>query len=449
MARFTRRRIGELLIDSKAITREQLFEALEEQKANYRPTGQILISKGFITEEKLAQTLEEQLGILQVNLYNYNIDPEVATSIPTHMAQRYQVIPIHRQGKKVILAMADPMNIIALDDVAMYTGAEVEPVIALPSAVEHAINQFFGLKESLELTADENKTREDEEELSRLKTLVEDAPIVKVVNSLIHQAVNEGASDIHIEPSGSGVRIRMRIDGILHDLMSPPKDTQPLIVSRIKIMSNLDIAERRLPQDGRILLQSGLKDVNLRVSTMPTIHGEKVVIRILEKERVVLPLEKLGMSEHNFRVFKQTLLSQSGMILVTGPTGCGKTTTLYSVLNYLNCPEDNIITVEDPVEYRLEGINQIQVNPKINLTFANALRAILRQDPNIIMVGEIRDLETAEIATRAALTGHLVLSTLHTNDAPRAISRLQDMGVESYLITSSLLAVVAQRLIRL
>ncbi len=449
MAKFTRRRIGELLIDTGAITREQLFEALEDQKLNFRPIGQILISKEFITEEKFTQTLEEQLGIPQVNLYNYSIDPEVATAIPTSMAQRHQVIPIGWRDKKLVLAMADPMNIMALDDVAMYLRAEVVPVIALPSAVEHAINQFFGLKESIEQTAEENKLRQDEEELSRLKALVEDAPIVKVVNSLIHQAVTEGASDLHIEPSGNGVRIRMRIDGILHDLMSPPKDTQPLIVSRIKIMSNLDIAERRLPQDGRILMQSALKDVNLRVSTMPTIHGEKVVIRILEKERVVLPLEELGFSEHNYRLFQQGLLNRSGMILVTGPTGCGKTTTLYSVLNYLNNPGDNIITVEDPVEYRLEGINQVQVNPKINLTFANTLRAILRQDPNIVMVGEIRDLETAEIATRAALTGHLVLSTLHTNDAPRAISRLQDMGVESYLIISSLVAVVAQRLIRL
>lgn len=449
MAKFTRRRIGEILVENNVVTEKQIVEALEAQKTDLRPIGQILISKGLVTEEKLLQALSDQLNIPQVNLYNYHLDPEVATSIPSQMAQLHQIIPIQRNEKKVVLAMANPMNILAQDDAARYLQAEIEPVLALPSAIEHVINQLFGLKESIELTDEEKKSRENEEEILRLKALVEDAPIVKVVNSLIHQAVTEGASDIHIEPSGAGVRIRMRIDGILHDLMSPPKDTQPLIVSRIKIMSNLDIAERRLPQDGRILLQSSLKDVNLRVSTMPTIHGEKVVIRILNKDRVVLPLEELGLSKPNFRVFKQSLLNRSGMILVTGPTGCGKTTTLYSVLNYLNRPEDNIITVEDPVEYRLEGINQVQINPRINLTFANTLRAILRQDPNIVMIGEIRDLETAEIATRAALTGHLVLSTLHTNDAPRAISRLLDMGVENYLITSSLMAVVAQRLIRL
>ena len=449
MVRIIGKRIGELLIESKAVTREQLLEAMEEQKVSTRPTGQILISKGFITEETFARILSKRLGIPRVNLYSYEIDPEVATAIPVLMARRHQVLPLRRQGEKIVLAMADPMNIIALDDVAMYTGSGVEPVIALPSAVEHAIDRYFGLKESMEQAVEVNESRDKEEELSRLRTLVEDAPIVKVVNSLIQQAVIEKASDIHIEPSGKGVRIRMRVDGILHDLMSPPKGTQPVIVSRIKIMSGLDIAERRLPQDGRILLQSNLKDVNLRVSTLPTIHGEKVVIRLLERERVVLPLEKLGFSEQNYRLFKQSLLNRSGMILVTGPTGCGKTTTLYSVLNYLNSPKDNIITVEDPVEYRLEGVNQVQVNPKINLTFASTLRAILRQDPNIIMVGEIRDLETAEIATRAALTGHRVLSTLHTNDAPRAITRLLDMGVENYLITSSLLAVVAQRLIRL
>jgi type IV pilus assembly protein PilB len=451
MVRFVRKRLGDILLEAGVITEQQLEEVLQEQVTSRKRIGRLLIEKELITEEHLIDILERQLGISQVNLYNYNIDPKVASLIPMSLAQRYMVIPIGRKEQKIILAMADPMNIIALDDVAMITGSEIIPVIASESSVQHAINQIYGLQESLEMSLEDKKvkTKEDEEELARLRALVEDAPIVKVVNSLIHQAASEGASDIHIEPSGKGVRVRMRIDGILHDLMSPPKDTQPLIVSRIKIMANLDIAERRLPQDGRIQMQVGLNDINLRVSTMPTIHGEKVVIRLLEKDRVIVSLDKLGFNEHNFELYKQFLLNHSGMILVTGPTGCGKTTTLYSTLNYLNRPEDNIISVEDPVEYRLDGVNQIQVNPRINLNFANALRSILRQDPNIIMIGEIRDLETAEIATRAALTGHLVLSTLHTNDAVRAISRLIDMGVENYLITSSLVGVIAQRLVRL
>jgi len=437
------------LLDAGVITNEQLTEALAEQKASNKRLGQILIEKGFISEEKLMEVLAEQLGVEKVNLYNYNIDPSVATSIPTYLAQRYQVIPIEKREGKVILAMADPLNIIALDDVAMVTGAEVVPVIASETAVAHAINQFYGLKESLELTSEERQSKAEEEaELARIKAAVEDAPIVKVVNTLIMQAVNEGASDIHIEPTEKGVRVRLRIDGVLFDFMSPPKETQPLIVSRIKIMSNLDIAERRLPQDGRIQMQVGLKEVNMRVSTMPTIYGEKVVIRILERERVVLPLENVGFSQQNYETFRKFIRHSSGMILVTGPTGCGKTTTLYSALNFLSNPEKNIITVEDPVEYRLEGVNQIQVNPRINLSFANALRHILRQDPDIIMVGEIRDLETAEIAIRAALTGHLVLSTLHTNDAPRAVTRLVDMGVEGFLVNACLVGVVAQRLVR-
>ncbi|MGI6707506.1 MAG: GspE/PulE family protein, partial [Dethiobacteria bacterium] len=416
------------------------------QVSTHKRIGQLLIEKRLITEEELVEILEKQLGLPRVNLYNYNINPEVATSIPLYLAKRHLVIPIDKQENNLKLAMADPMNIIAIDDVEMLTGMKVEPVLASESSIVQTIDQLFSLAETVgEDSAAETHT---DEEIEQLRALVEEAPIVRVVNSLIHQAVSEGASDIHIEPQDKGVRVRMRIDGILHDMMTPPKDTQPLIVSRIKIMANLDIAERRMPQDGRITIQVGLKDVNMRVSTMPTIHGEKVVIRILDREKVILPLDKLGFSEKNYRTFLNFLLSHTGMILVTGPTGSGKTTTLYSALNYLNRAEENIITVEDPVEYRLDGINQVQVNPRINLTFANALRSILRQDPNVIMIGEIRDLETAEMATRAALTGHLVLSTLHTNDACSTISRLLDMGVDSYLITSSLVGVVAQRLVR-
>ncbi len=448
MAKFTRKRMSDILMEAGAVSAEQIDKAVIDQKRSRKWIGQVLVENGFINEEKLAEILEQQLGIPQVNLYNYQIDPEAVTSIPIHLAQRYQVVPLGMHENRLVLAMADPMNLIALDDVAMITGKEVEPVIASVSAINSVINQFYGLKESMQMRVAERMDSGDDKELERLKALVEDAPIVKVVNSLIQQAVNEGASDIHIEPSDNGVRVRLRIDGILYDLMQPPKDTQTLIVSRIKIMANMDIAERRLPQDGRIQIQAGLKDVNMRVSTLPTIHGEKVVIRLLEKERIILPLDQLGFSERNYRIFMQLLMNHAGIILVTGPTGSGKTTTLYSALNYLNRSEDNIITVEDPVEYHLDGINQIQVNSRINLTFANALRSILRQDPDIIMIGEIRDLETAEMATRAALTGHLVLSTLHTNDAVRAVSRLMDMGVEGYLITSSLIGVVAQRLIR-
>ncbi|HHW74584.1 MAG TPA: Flp pilus assembly complex ATPase component TadA [Firmicutes bacterium] len=447
MGSFARKRLGDVLVEAGVITEQQLQETMTEQVSTHKRIGQLLIEKRLISEEKLVEILEEQLGIGQVNLYSYNINPEVATSIPLYLAKRHLVIPIDKQDGMLKLAMADPMNIIAIDDVEMLTGLTVEPVLASESSINQTIDQLFSLAE----TVAEDSTSaaaHSEEEIAQLRALVEEAPIVKVVNALIHQAVTEGASDIHIEPLDKGVRVRMRIDGILHDLMTPPKDTQPLIVSRIKIMANLDIAERRMPQDGRITIQVGLKDVNMRVSTMPTIHGEKVVIRILDRDRVILPLDRLGFSENNHKTFLNFLLSHTGMILVTGPTGSGKTTTLYSALNYLNRAEENIITVEDPVEYRLEGINQVQVNPRINLTFANALRSILRQDPNVIMIGEIRDLETAEMATRAALTGHLVLSTLHTSDACSTISRLLDMGVDSYLITSSLIGVVAQRLVR-
>lgn len=447
MGRFARKRLGDILVEAGAITENQLREAITSQDSSNKKVGQLLVEGNLITEEKLVEILEEQLGIPQINLYNYNINPEVATLIPANLARRHMAIPIEIKDSTIIVAMVDPMNIIAIDDISLITGKDVEPVIASESSIKNAIDQVFSLAETLEVDSVSSKA-EDEEELAQLKALVEDAPIVKVVNSLIHQAVNEGASDIHIEPSGKGVRVRMRIDGALHDLMTPPKDTQPLIVSRIKIMSNLDIAEKRLPQDGRISVQVGLKDVNMRVSTMPTIHGEKVVIRLLDKDKVILPLEKLGFSKNNYELFTKFLMNHSGMILVTGPTGSGKTTTLYSALNYLNKAEDNIITVEDPVEYRLDGINQVQVNTRINMTFAAALRTILRQDPNIIMIGEIRDLETAEMATRAALTGHLVLSTLHTNDAASTITRLINMGVDKYLITSSLVGVIAQRLVR-
>lgn len=447
MGSFPRRRLGEMLVESGVITELQLKEAIAEQGSSNKRIGQVLIEKRLLTEERLLETLERQLGLGQINLNSCNLNPDIVTSIPFSLARRHLVVPIEIHDGVLKLAMADPLNVIAIDDVEMITGLKVEPVIASEGSIIQTIDQLFSLADSalVDTTVEE---KHSEEEVANLRALVEEAPIVKVVNSLIHQAVREGASDIHIEAMEKRVRVRMRIDGVLHDLMTPPKDTQPLIISRIKIMANLDIAERRLPQDGRITIPVGAKEVNMRISTMPTIHGEKVVIRILDRDKVILPLNEIGFSENNYRTFLNLLLSHTGMILVTGPTGSGKTTTLYSALHYLNRVEDNIITVEDPVEYRLDGINQVQVNTRVNLTFANALRSILRQDPDIIMIGEIRDLETAEMAVRAALTGHLVFSTLHTNDACATVSRLLDMGVDNYLITSSLIGVVAQRLVR-
>ncbi|MGI6097046.1 MAG: GspE/PulE family protein [Dethiobacteria bacterium] len=452
MTIFYHTRVGNYLMEAGVISKGQLNLALKEQRLTKKRLGQILVEKGFVTEEKFIETLEKLLGIPYVNLYSYDIDPEVATSIPAFLARRHHVIPIQKQENKIILAMADPLNVIAIDDVAMSTGAEIETVISTEKSIDQAIDQFFGLKESMEETLQDRGTKmpeEDEAKKLEQRAIVEEAPIVRVVNSIIHQAVSEGASDIHIEPLKKGLRIRMRIDGVLHELMKPPKDAQPLIISRIKIMAGMDIAERRLPQDGRFQVNVGFKEINIRVSALPTIFGEKIVLRILDKERIVLPLGSLGFNSYNEKTYRRFIENTAGMVLVTGPAGCGKTTTLYSTINYLNALEKNIITAEDPVEYHLDGINQVQVNSRIGLSFAAALRTILRQDPNVIMVGEIRDRETAEIATRAALTGHLVFSTLHTNDAPRAISRLLDMGVESFLIASSLIGVVAQRLVRL
>lgn len=452
MATFFRKRLGDFLLNAGVISQEQLDLALEEQRLSDKRLGQILLEKGFITADKLIETLEQQLGIPHANLYNLHIDAEAATSIPAHLARRHCVIPIARDNNKLTLAMADPLNVIAVDDVAMLTGAEVEAVFSTERAINHAIDQFFGLKESVDAVTRDSALRpsdKEEAELNRLRAMVEEAPIVKVVNAIIQQAVAEEASDIHIEPMEKGLRVRMRIDGILQELIMPPKDAQPLIISRVKIMAGLDIAERRLPQDGRLQTSIKLKEINIRVSTMPTIFGEKIVLRILDKERIIMPLEKLGFNDYNESIYRRLIGNNAGIVLVAGPTGCGKTTTLYSTINYLNDLEKNIITIEDPVEHRLDGVNQVQVNTRIGLSFASILRTILRQDPNVIMVGEIRDRETAEIATRAALTGHLVFSTLHTNDAPLTVSRLIDMGVEPFLIASSLVGVVAQRLLRL
>ncbi|MDO9573802.1 MAG: GspE/PulE family protein [Candidatus Contubernalis sp.] len=451
MVLYNKKKLGNVLLEAGIVSQEQLDYALSLQKMSQDKLGKILIQCGFLSEQEFLEILEKQLDIPYVNLGEIEVSPEVATSIPFDLARRHQIIPIKKEECRLMLAMADPLNVVALDSVTMVTGLEVQPVIAGESDISNLIEQFFGLKESIEKAVGREKVYrhlKKEEMVLREREQEEDEPIIRVVDSFIHRALKEGASDIHIEPQDEGLMIRLRIDGLLHDLMSPPKILQHQLVARIKIMANLDISEKRLPQDGRLLFQKGDKTLNIRVSSLPTIFGEKLVLRLLDRDKIVVPLDNLGFSSKNYSLYKIFIQSTRGMILVTGPTGCGKSTTLYSTLNHLNVREKNIITVEDPVEYNLRGINQVQANGKIGLTFARALRTILRQDPNIIMVGEIRDLETAQIATRAALTGHLVFSTLHTNDAVGAVVRLLDMGVEGFLITSSLVGVVAQRLIR-
>lgn len=443
----TRKRLGDLLIEAGLLTPEQLEKALSVQKKTGERLGRVLSHLGYITEESMIEVLEFQLGVPHVDLANLAINREVAATIPVALAERYQVIPIKKQGKEITLAMVDPTNFFAMDDVRMITGCEVQPVIAAEREIMRAIDQTYGMKELVEKAV--NRLR-PEDGISTLEIqTADDAPVISIVNSLITQAIKERASDIHVEPQERNVRARFRVDGVLREVVNFPKHTHAAIISRIKIMSEMDIAEKRMPQDGRIKVHEQGREIDLRISTLPTILGEKVVMRILDKKTVILDIKGLGFSSDNFTRYRQLFSHSYGMVLVTGPTGSGKTTTLYSTLMEVNSIDTNIITVEDPVEYRLDGINQVQVNHKAGLTFANGLRSILRQDPNIVMVGEIRDAETADIAIRAALTGHLVFSTLHTNDAPGAVTRLIDMGIEPFLVASSVLGVVAQRLVRL
>ncbi len=441
-----RKRLGDLLIEAGLLSDEQLEKALKVQKKTGERLGKILINLGYVTEESMIEVLEFQLGVPHVDLANMPVDKETAATIPVSLAERYQIIPIRLEGRKLKLAMVDPTNFYAIDDVRMVTGYDVDPVIATEREIMRAISQSYGVQDLVEKAVNKLKP-EDTSALTEMQT-ADDAPIIGIVNSLFSQAVRERASDIHIEPQNTTLRVRFRIDGVLRDISSFTKDIHAAIVSRIKIMADMDIAEKRLPQDGRIKIREAGREIDIRVSTLPTILGEKVVMRILDKKAVILDIKKLGFTAGNQHRYQQLYTQSYGMILVTGPTGSGKTTTLYSTLSALNSAEKNIITVEDPVEYRLDGINQVQVNPKAGLTFASGLRSILRQDPNIVMVGEIRDTETGDIAVRAALTGHLVLSTLHTNDAPGAITRLIDMEVEPFLVASSVLGVVAQRLVR-
>lgn len=455
-------KLGQLLINNNLITEEQLKNALELQRKEGGRLGSNLIKLGFLTEEKLVAFLSKQYGVPAINLSDYKIDPSVTKFMPQEVAYKYQILPVARVGATLTIAMVDPSNVFAIDDVKFMTGYNVEPVVASESAIREAIAEHYGQSDSLQTAMDSLKKtdgelfdliegiegEEEDIDINELKQAVEEAPVVKLVNLMLSEAIGRGASDIHLEPYEKTFRVRYRIDGVLYDVMQPPLKLKAALSSRVKIMSELDIAERRLPQDGRIKLKLKNKEVDLRVSTLPTLFGEKIVMRILDKSNLVLDLTKLGFEQKAMREFEEAIRSPYGMVLVTGPTGSGKTTTLYSALSTINTVEVNIMTTEDPVEYNLLGINQVQVKEEIGLTFASALRSFLRQDPDIIMVGEIRDFETAEIAVKAALTGHLVLSTLHTNDAPSTISRLLNMGIEPFLVSASVLLILAQRLCR-
>ncbi len=450
-------KLGEILVKKGVITQAQLQKALEEQKRVGGKIGNILIKLGFINEETLISFLSKQYGIPFVNLSEYDIDPELIKFVPSEIAHKERLIPINRVGSTLIVAVSDPSNVHTLEDIKFITGYNVEAVIASDSQISKAIEKYYDVADSIIDSiaetiedVDVEIVREEEEiSVRELEREVEEAPVVKLVNFILHDAIKKGASDIHMEPYEKEFRIRYRIDGVLYEMLKPPMKLKNAIISRVKIMAQLDIAERRLPQDGRIKLKiSKDRDIDFRVSVIPTIFGEKIVLRILDKSSLQLDMTKLGFEEDQLRLFKEAISKPYGMVLVTGPTGSGKTTTLYSALTELNTTGRNIITAEDPVEYNLPGINQVQMHEEIGLNFATALRAFLRQDPNIIMVGEIRDFETAEIAVKAALTGHLVLSTLHTNDAPQTINRLLNMGVEPFLVSSSVNLVAAQRLAR-
>jgi type IV pilus assembly protein PilB len=431
------------------LSQEALDDALDEQAKSGKFLGRILIERGLVTDGDLYRILAPQLGLEYVDLADYTIDPSAVSLISESLARRYQALPVGWDDGRLVLAMADPGNVFAIDDIRTITKSDVRVIMATPDSIVAAIDRHTRMDgEAENISAQAASEYEVEEDLSKLNEVVEDAPIVKLVNLLITQAVSERASDIHIEPTERDVRVRYRIDGVLHEKMRPPKNIQSGIISRLKIMAEINIAERRIPQDGRINVTIGGKAIDLRVATLPTVYGEKVVMRILDKSTAVLKLTDLGFLESSRERFEQSYKKPYGTILVTGPTGSGKSTTLYATLNVLNEESKNIITVEDPVEYRLAGVNQVQVNNKAGMTFAAALRSILRSDPDIVLVGEIRDKETATIAIEAALTGHLVLSTLHTNDAATTPTRLIEMGVEPFLVASALDCIVAQRLAR-
>ncbi len=441
------KQLGQILIELGYITPEQLDVALDEHRKTPKSLGRVLIDLGMIKEADLVRALAEQGGLEFVDLTEFPVDATVTVLLPEALARRYRALPVGERDGKLLVAMSDPANVYALDDIRTITGRDVQPVVATANDVERAIQKYAGMDSQVEAMA--SIAAEATEEDADLEAALEDAPIVKLVNAIMTQAVADRASDVHLEPQEKNVRIRFRVDGVLHEPMPPaPKNIQGGLISRLKVMADLNIAEKRVPQDGRISMKVGGKALDLRVASLPTVHGEKIVIRVLDKTNALLRLEDLGFLEDSYERFARSFKKPYGAILVTGPTGSGKSTTMYSTLNILNEEDKNIITVEDPVEYRLGGVNQVQVNPKAGLTFATALRSILRADPDIVLIGEIRDKETATIAIEAALTGHLVLSSLHTNDAPSAISRLVEMDVETFLVASAIDAVVAQRLAR-
>ncbi|MBI2238604.1 MAG: type IV-A pilus assembly ATPase PilB [Actinobacteria bacterium] len=443
------KQLGQILMEQGLIDQEQLDRALEEHRNSPKSLGRVLIDMGLIKESDLVAALAEQVGLEFVDLTTYQVDPGVTTLLPESLARRYRAIPIGERDEKLLVAMSDPANVYALDDIRAITNRDVQPVVATASDVEAAIQKYSGMGDQVEALATEaSSALGGEADAEQVEAALEEAPIVKLVTAIMTQAVGDRASDVHIEPMEKNVRVRFRVDGVLHEKMHSPKNIQGGLTSRLKVMADLNIAEKRVPQDGRIGMRVGGKQLDLRVATLPTVYGEKVVIRILDKSQALIQLQDLGFQEEAFKRYEEAFRKPYGAILVTGPTGSGKSTSLYATLNILNEPDRNIITVEDPVEYRLAGANQIQVNPKAGLTFASALRSILRADPDIVLIGEIRDRETAMIAVEAALTGHLVLSTLHTNDAPAALTRLTEMEVETFLVASAIDCVVAQRLAR-
>jgi len=487
-------RIGELLLKEKRITPAQLQEALNYQKTSGGKLGYNLVKLGFVKDEEITALLSKQYGVPSINLAQFEIDPAIVKLIPSETAQKYQIVPLSRSGATLTIAMTDPTNVFAMDDIKFMTGYNVEPVVASETAVTEAITRYYpanvqaaprivepkkkkeprieqaanlnnaatlemvtrALEETAGDIADDDVEMLEEIEQIDVSTLEKqggEAPVIRLVNLMLMSAIQKGASDIHVEPYEKEFRVRFRIDGILYNVMAPPMKFRDAITSRIKIMSKLDIAEKRLPQDGRIKIrfgdaEGGTKEIDFRVSILPTLFGEKIVMRLLDKDKLMLDMTKLGFEQDSLRKLEFAISKPWGMVLVTGPTGSGKTNTLYSSIAKINTPETNIMTAEDPVEFNLVGVNQVQVRENIGLNFAAALRSFLRQDPNIILVGEIRDFETAEIAVKASLTGHLVLSTLHTNDAPSTISRLMNMGIEPFLVASSVNLICAQRLVR-
>ncbi|MCX6831091.1 MAG: ATPase, T2SS/T4P/T4SS family, partial [candidate division Zixibacteria bacterium] len=450
----THKRFGDLLIEKGLLTPQQLAEALEEQDRTGLKLGQVLRERGLISEDDLVDVIHTRLGVPKLALDNLVIDPIIVEIVPLSLAKKHHLIPVFKIGGTLTVAMADPLDVIALDELKYLTNLKINRVVSTSAAIAQAINQYYSLRESM---AEVIKDIGDEETsgqpdfaatVSEAEASTSEAPLIKLVNLLITQAVRDHASDIHIEPDDQKLRVRYRINGVLKEQDAPPRSLHASIVSRIKVMSQMDVSEKRLPQDGRFVVTIGNRDIDVRASTLPTVNGEKVVLRVLDRRNLVMGLANLGFAQQTQTDFQELIRKPEGLILITGPTGSGKTTTLYAALNEVKSIEKNIVTLEDPVEYTLPLINQVQINERAGLTFASALRSILRQNPDIIMVGEIRDAETAQMAVRSALTGHLVLTTIHTNDAAGAVARLIDMGVEDYLLASCLLGVLAQRLVR-